>query len=228
MHTEQGIQHLLAALQFGHSSDDLTRQLIHGSTEIMTMKLGTLDSPFTLDYATMHPLTTILWVKMSWQFQQHQNIWIKMDLPPLCASQTQDQYLKPWFVQSGISGAKLARINQCRIYLQVTTLADICDGSGEYILPDMWAGQPSHMFTTGYQWPNQGWPPKRMDTMATVTLTSLSSEPSTTPLTSTLGLAQPPTPIHQLMALDNLVCHTKTLPLDWAVSNIGMTLGLFQ
>jgi len=40
------------------------------------------------------------------------------------------------------------------------TLADICDGMGRYILPDMW-GEPNRTFTTGYQWPNQGWPTKQ-------------------------------------------------------------------
>ncbi len=39
--------------------------------------------------------------------------------------------------------------------------ADICDGSGAYILPDMWAGQPNKTFTTRFHWPNQGHPPKK-------------------------------------------------------------------
>jgi len=74
-----------------------------------------------------------------------------------------DQFLILSFAQSGIGGTELSRINQCRIYLQVTTLADICNGTGAYILPDMWAGWPKQMFTTGYQsWPNQGWLPKKI------------------------------------------------------------------
>jgi len=58
MHTEQGIQHILAVLQFGHSLDDLTSQLIHGSTEALTLELGTLANPFTLDFEKMHSLAT--------------------------------------------------------------------------------------------------------------------------------------------------------------------------
>jgi len=40
-------------------------------------------------------------------------------------------------------------------------LADICNRSWVYILPDMWAGRPNTMFTTGFHWPNQGRPPKK-------------------------------------------------------------------
>jgi len=76
MFTEQGIQHLLAVLQFGHSSDNLTGCLIHGSMEAMAVKIGTLVNPFTLDYDKMHPLATNdSWTKI-WEFQQHHNIQI--------------------------------------------------------------------------------------------------------------------------------------------------------
>jgi len=40
MYTKQGIQHILAALQFGHSSNDLMGKLIRGSTEALIMELG--------------------------------------------------------------------------------------------------------------------------------------------------------------------------------------------
>jgi len=65
------------------------------------------------------------------------------------------------FVRENISGTELAQINCCQLYLQVTTLSNICDGSGQHILPDMWVGKQNQMFTSGYHWPNQGQPPKK-------------------------------------------------------------------
>jgi len=131
MHTKQGIQHILAVLQFGHSSDDLTGRLIHGSTKTLTLELGTPANPFTLNFKMMHTLVTNAWIKTVWQFQKSHNIQIKTDLPNLEPLQANNQFLIPSFMQVGIQGAKLAQINRCCLYLQVTTLADICDISGE-------------------------------------------------------------------------------------------------
>jgi len=162
MHTEQGIQHILVILQYGHSLDDLTRQLIRESLETMIVELGGLGNPFTNDYNKMHQLTMNTWMKMVWKFQHQHNIWIEMDLPKLETSRVNDRFLIPSFIQSGLTGSALSRINRCWIYLHVMTLVDICDSTGVYILPAMWAGQPNQPFTTGYNWPNQGWPPKKI------------------------------------------------------------------
>jgi len=157
MYMEQGIQHILVALQFGHSSNNLTRKLIGGSLEILMLEVGMPENPFKLDYyATLHLLTTNSWVKTSWQFQNQHNIQIETDLLKLNISQLHDQFLTMTFIQLGIGGTKLTRINSCQLYLQVTTLAHICNGLGAYILPDMWAGKQNQTFMTGYHWPNQG------------------------------------------------------------------------
>jgi len=111
MYMEQGIQHILAVLQFGHSLDDLTGWLICGSTEAQTLELGTLANPFTLDFEMMHPRMTNAWIKTVWQFQKSHDIQIEIDLMTLAPSRLNDQSLIPSFMQSGIQGAKLAWIN---------------------------------------------------------------------------------------------------------------------
>jgi len=154
MYTEQGIQHILALLQYGHSLDDLMGQLIQGSLKTLILELGIPENPFMQDYNVLHLLTTNSWIKAVWQFQNQYQIQIETDLLTLSISQVNDRFLIWSFKQAGIKGTKLAKINWCRIYLKVT-LANICDGTGMYILPDMWAGQPNQTFTSGYQWPNQ-------------------------------------------------------------------------
>jgi len=156
MHTEQGIQHILAVLQYGHSLDDLTGQLIRGSLETMVVELGGPGNPFTHDYNEIHQLMMNTWMKMVWQFQHQHNIQIEMDLPHLEKSRVNDQFLIPSFIQSGLTGLVLSRTNRCQIYLCITALVDICNGTGVYILLAMWAGQPNQTFMTGYNWPNQG------------------------------------------------------------------------
>jgi len=125
----------------------------------MTLKLP--QNPFTQDYMEMHSLGTNSRIKTVWQFQHNHAIRIETDLPSLTIVRTNDWFLIQSFQQAGLKGAELAKVNQCRIYLQVTTLADICDGSGAYILPHMWASRPNTTFTTGFHWPNQGRPPKK-------------------------------------------------------------------
>jgi len=161
MYSEQGVQHILAALQFGHSSNDLTGKLIWGSLELLMLEVGMPENPFHLDYNKFNQLATNSWVKMLWQFQNFHKIWIEMDLQQAQPSRLHDWFLIASFIGVNISRTKLAHINHCRLYLQVTTLSDIFNGSGQYILPDIWAGKQNQTFTSGYHWPNQGWPPKK-------------------------------------------------------------------
>jgi len=163
MYTKQVVQHILVVVQFGHSSYDLTGKLIWGSLELLTVEVEMPENPFQLDYNTFDLLATNSWVKMLWQFQNLHNIWIETDLQKLQTSWLQDQFLILSFVRASIGRTKLAQINHCQLYLQVTTNSDICNGSGQYILPDMWVGKQNQTFT--YHWPNQGQPPKKYWTL---------------------------------------------------------------
>jgi len=108
MYTKQGISHLLAVLQYGHSSDDLTGWLIRGSLETLTIELGTQDNLFTQCYLKLHQLTTNSWIKTVWQFQQEHHIRIEMDLPTLQPSRIHDHFLIKDFSLAGLQETELA------------------------------------------------------------------------------------------------------------------------
>jgi len=65
-----------------------------------------------------------------------------MNTPEIPLSRENDKLLTAIFFQAGIRGKELTTLNCCHIYLQVTTLADISDGSGCYIADAMLVGQP--------------------------------------------------------------------------------------
>jgi len=65
------------------------------------------------------------------------------------------------FFQAGIHGKELATLNQCHIFLQVATLADISEGTRYYISNPMLVGQSNTTFTSRFTWPNQGAPTKK-------------------------------------------------------------------
>jgi len=116
----------------------------------------------SLDWlALVHHLVTPIWLSHTWQFMSQHNIRIKTNIPEISLSREGDQLLTTLFLQAGISGKELATLNQCRIYLQVATLADISDGSEFYISDSMLTGQANTTFTSGFTWPNQGRPTKK-------------------------------------------------------------------
>jgi len=161
LHTEQGITHLLLLLHHGHCANNLTRQLIRGSLENMCLKVGFAGSIFMLPYDNLNCLATKSWVKMAWQFQQTHNIRLETDIQDPTTSRINDELIMPAFYAAGFWGCNLACLNRCQIYLQWTSLADLCDRLGHYLNPDMWAGQLNTTFMSGYSWPRQSKPTQK-------------------------------------------------------------------
>ena len=65
------------------------------------------------------------------------------------------------FVALGYRSKQLQSLNRCRLFLRVTTLADIVESSGRYLCQQALQGRrqigrPSY----GYTWPEQGNPDK--------------------------------------------------------------------
>jgi hypothetical protein len=58
---------------------------------------------------------------------------------------------------SSRSGSDLRHLNCCRLYLQVTTLTDICTGDGKQISSSAWEGNPPP--SSQPHWPRQPRPP---------------------------------------------------------------------
>jgi len=50
---------------------------------------------------------------------------------------TNDSFLMEDFVKAGYNSTELWTLNNCRLYLQVTTIADISDHMGEHVLPNV-------------------------------------------------------------------------------------------
>jgi len=81
--------------------------------------------------------------------------------PDIPLSQEGNKLLTAAFYHAGIHGKELATLNQCCVFLQVATIADIVDGSGYYISDPMLIGIPNNTFTSRFTWPNQGKPTKK-------------------------------------------------------------------
>ncbi len=70
-----------------------------------------------------------------------------------------DTYLMDHLNSPNYTKSKLQHINACRLYLQVITLSDICNGAGTHILPEVMKGRPIPTSSTTWAWPRQHCPP---------------------------------------------------------------------
>jgi hypothetical protein len=53
-------------------------------------------------------------------------------------------------------------VNQCRLYLKVQRLSDLCNGAGTEFLPEALSHTyPSHNIKSNFNWPRQGYPSDR-------------------------------------------------------------------
>jgi len=161
LYHKQGIQHLLALLQYRPHQDNATGKLLRLGLETMRLELGLNGKMFLHDWHVLHLLVTPTWLSQTWRFQTEYNISIDTCTPEIPLSQEGDQLLMMLFSQAGTGGEELATLNRCRIFLQVVMLANILDGSGHYISDQMLSGQPNTTFASGYNWLNQGNPTKK-------------------------------------------------------------------
>eukprot|EP00957_Ditylum_brightwellii_P113228 8635093-Ditylum_brightwellii.AAC.1 len=66
----------------------------------------------------------------TWQFLEENNLLLKETTQNLMPSRENDQFLVEEFACNNIRGAKPEMLNHCRLFLNVTSLSDICSGDG--------------------------------------------------------------------------------------------------
>ena len=71
-----------------------------------------------------------------------------------------DTHLMDHLNSPNYTAQKLQHINACRLYLQVITLSDICNGQGSHILPEAMQGATITASHTTWAWPRQHRPPE--------------------------------------------------------------------
>ena len=158
MYLQQGIAHIQRILRFCTLTTFATGFLIRTTLELMKMEIGINGSVLEQDYKRYGLLVTKSWIQDSWQFLSTNKMGISDDLPDLPLRRQGDRYLTQAFAEAGAKGALLKRLKSCRMYLNVTTLADITTGDGSTITPLAWNGELDVTRPKYWEWPNQGQP----------------------------------------------------------------------
>ena len=155
------IAHLEGLIRHGRRNS-LSGELIRGSIEAVKLEAGMPGTFFELDYYTLHPLITDCWIKSVWRETTILDIQVIERTPVLQLNRNGDVFLIQAFLEKGYKGRRLERLNRCRIYLQVLSLADICSGSGTYIIPSIKQGHNPYPTNDHLDWPAQSSPTTAM------------------------------------------------------------------
>jgi hypothetical protein len=87
------------------------------------LELGTGDPIFAHDFNRLQSIATHCWMKSAWQFFHRYGICMVTDLPTLQLQCPGDRFLVPEFAR--LYPEHLEVLNNCRKYLQVSSLAEI-------------------------------------------------------------------------------------------------------
>ena len=136
---EQGLDHLKRALTHGNTTS-ITGQFLQMTVEQLIVEIGS-PNPFLLPYRDWQLLATTSWIKNLWEYTETAELSLVIPPVSLPLRRQGDQYLMPLFFQAGFRGKELLLLNQCRIWSNVISLADIVDGYGKTILPDALTGR---------------------------------------------------------------------------------------
>jgi hypothetical protein len=121
--------------------------------EQLQLELGTPGYLLQLDYSILGKLATDCWIKTIWEFAWTNEIDITDTGPSLELYRWNDQYLMEEFTRQGWKGHELKKLNECRMYLEVTTLAEITSADGKNIKEMSWTGKKDRNKCNQYQWP---------------------------------------------------------------------------
>jgi hypothetical protein len=159
LYVEQGFSKLIRLIKFGRKSTAITTNLLRHSGEAMKLELGLNGFLLQQDFTKYSSIISPSWMKESWRFLAQQDICVADDLPGFGSLRQHDHLLMEGFTELGLSDAELGKLNVCRIHLQVLTIADITEGSGECITWNAWNGKRALPHTSRYTWGHQPTPP---------------------------------------------------------------------
>lgn len=142
--------------------DSMSGPLLRANLEwaLIYLGLGT-KSLFDIDYDKYSHLLPNSWIKSLWEFTSLHNIQIPALEYSLLPKRENDIFLMKAFADAGFNKAELLKLNRCRHFLQVDTLADIVDGSGDQLSQRYYLGHKDPYHISTHDWPEQNKPDKK-------------------------------------------------------------------
>jgi len=155
---EQCVSHIMEyILHAGRVT--LTGESIAAELELCQLHCGLDSNLFDLNYNSYSYLIPDCEVKFLLRECVHYGIKLIGEYDRPTVQRTNDFFLMSKLLDSTFTQDEISKINRCRLYMKVLTVADITTGSGESIDTDSYNGHASSHRTSKYQWPRQLKPP---------------------------------------------------------------------
>ena len=160
--TLQGQAHLDLFLSHIRQRDQ-TGNVLRISLDTLNLFLGLPKYPMTYDFDEVKQYCEPIWLTNTWEFLSSIDgkvLFTNDDtLKPQCKH---DRFLMDEFRRlPGIGSTELRRLNQCRLYLQVTLLSEISSANGVTILSNYVRGNKHANRRSLLTWPRQERPPHK-------------------------------------------------------------------
>ena len=136
----------------------VTGQLLATSFQALTLELGLPGEVFSHEAAEYEMAVTDCWLLHTWKFCSKNNISVITGSKVLQPRRQFDQFLMEEFHRFGYRKKALLQLNCCRLFLQVTTVADVTTADGARVKACSWQGEKDMETEIRYEWPNQGKP----------------------------------------------------------------------
>jgi hypothetical protein len=158
--TMQGQEHLTIILSHLRHQDQLG-QVMRISLDTLNLFLGLSKYPLTYDFDQIKKYHEPLWITNTWAFLSSIDGSVLFTTDRTLKTQcVNDHFLMEQFLTiNGIGAKELQRLNQCRLYLQVTLLSEISSANGKTILENYFQGNKHPNRRSTLTWPRQDRPP---------------------------------------------------------------------
>lgn len=138
----QLIAHLQAILRHQHR-DTPSCDLHNDNIEAIQLHVGSQHPFWELPFPQYGMLAPSGWIANTWESLQETPLSIKGQDITISARRERDVWLMDAFIALNVTEDDLLLLNDCRLYLQATTLSDICSANGQVIDDEAWLGTPS-------------------------------------------------------------------------------------
>ena len=152
----QVLAHLHCVLSVPSNSTLSVSKLLGASIESFQLELGFNAPLFLPSYSIWSPGITKSWIKSTWEMCAQHSITVDTTIPSMPLRRHHDDFLMVLFSRMIFSPAELARLNWCRLYLQVLSLSDIVTADGTFLItPAKECSYDPDLARSEFSWPQR-------------------------------------------------------------------------
>jgi hypothetical protein len=124
----------------------------------LRLELGLPGYPFDHSYKRFRLCSKPIYLHRAWKFCTQHEFRIQDNQPQLLLRRVDDQHIIQAFTDHGYTDKQLKKLNLCRMWAQVITLADITTGDGKHLTQDCKEANCISICHHSIKWPKAGQP----------------------------------------------------------------------